>query len=269
VRLDPFLFHEDLGAGAYEPEGGYADPALTTNSIALAAKRLGVEICPRTVVTGLRVEGGRIQSVIASGEEISTRAAVNTAGPWGAQVAAFARVHIPITCGRHAVVLMHRPAKWTARTPVWVDLMNGFYFKPEGAEGILTGSIRENEAQHQVEPDFDSSTVDYETTREYAEQITKRFPVMAEGTAQGGWVSVYDVTPDWLPVIDHIPDVQGFYCAVGFSGHGFKIAPAVGTIMAELILDGTCRSYDISTFRFLRFQENSVVRSKYDYGILG
>jgi glycine/D-amino acid oxidase-like deaminating enzyme len=54
--------------------------------------------------------------------------------------------------------------------------------------------------------------------------------------AQGGWASLYDMTPDSQPVIDRVPHVEGFYCAVGFSGHGFKLGPAVGVAVAERLL---------------------------------
>jgi sarcosine oxidase subunit beta len=53
-----------------------------------------------------------------------------------------------------------------------------------------------------------------------------------------------DMTPDSQPVIDRIPGVEGFICAVGFSGHGFKLGPSTGKILAELELDGACSSYD-------------------------
>lgn len=269
AELDPFLFHDDLAAGAYEPDSGYADPALTTNSFVEAAQRLGVQLCPRTVASELKAEQGRIVSVVANGEHIFTRTVVNVAGPWGAQVAGRLGSEIPITPTRHAVVLMRRPPQWQASTPVWIDLVTGFYFKPEGLSKILIGSIREEEAHEEVDPDTYCSAVDYETTAAYAEQGVRRFPIMAEGAAQGGWAGVYDVTLDSLPVIDEVPDVKDLYCAVGFSGHGFKLAPAVGTILAELVMDGKCSSYDTSVFRFARFHEQRLTPSKYQYKILG
>ena len=77
------------------------------------------------------------------------------------------------------------------------------------------------------------------------------------------------MTPDSQPVIDRIAEVEGFFCAVGFSGHGFKIAPAVGRIVSELMLDGDCRSYDIEVFRHGRFDRGELHRSGYKYGIVG
>jgi glycine/D-amino acid oxidase-like deaminating enzyme len=93
--------------------------------------------------------------------------------------------------------------------------------------------------------------------------------VLEEGAAQGGWAGLYDVTPDWQPVIDRIPHVEGFFCAVGMSGHGFKIAPAIGQAVAELVLDGACKTYDLSLFRYARFEEHRSSRGAYGFGIVG
>jgi sarcosine oxidase subunit beta len=109
----------------------------------------------------------------------------------------------------------------------------------------------------------------YEEIEAFSAAILKRFPVMGEGLAQGGWAGLYDVTPDWQPVIDKIPSAEGFYCAVGFSGHGFKIGPAVGKAMSELVLNGTCHSYDISLFQYARFQKKESSRGAYAFGIIG
>jgi sarcosine oxidase subunit beta len=92
---------------------------------------------------------------------------------------------------------------------------------------------------------------------------------MAEGQVQGGWAGLYDVTPDWQPVIDQIPEVKGFFCAVGFSGHGFKLGPAVGKIVSELVREGKCTSYDTAVFEYDRFRKDRLSPSDYEYRILG
>jgi len=268
-KREELLYHQDLACGAYEPDSGYADPALAANSYCEAAKELGVEVLVHTTVTGLQIENGRIQGVQTDKGDCACSAVVNVAGPWGAKIAALAGADIPILPSRHPVVLMQRPPQWRNPTPVWLDLVNGAYFKPEGRAGMLIGSIRPEEGELRAELETFSQTPSYEEVAGFSETIMKRFPVMNEGLVQGGWAGLYDVTPDWQPVIDVIPDVQGFYCAVGFSGHGFKLAPAVGRILAELILEGICRSYDIRMFRYERFQEGRLSPGKYRYSIIG
>lgn len=268
-KLEPQLSPEDIALGAYEPDGGYADPALAANSYAEAAERAGVEVCRKTLVTGLKVESGRIRGVLTDKGEIDTPAVVNVAGPWGGQVAAMAGVDIPISPSRHAVAILQRPPQWRTPTPVWLDLVNGWYYKPEGSHGMMVGSLRETVENRNVRIETYATGVDYEETVAYSEAILRRFAVMEEGMAQGGWAGLYDVTPDGQPVMDHIPEVEGFFCAAGFSGHGFKIGPAVGVVMTELVLHRSCRSYDISMFRHSRFREGKLTRTGYAYSIIG
>lgn len=266
-RMEPQIFHENIACGGYEPDGGYADPALTANSFCEAAQRLGVEVLKRTQVTGLKIENEAILGVVTDKGEISSPNVINVAGPWGGQIAAMAGVEIPITPTRHPVVILQRPATWLNPTPVWADLINGWYFKPEGRSGIMVGSIQDD--HHRVDIETYADVPSYEETDAYSQAILKRFPVMEEGLARKGWAGLYDVTPDSQPVIDLIAEVKGLSMAIGFSGHGFKIGPAVGRIMSELAIDGKCASYDITPFRRSRFSEGESSHGKFTYSIIG
>jgi sarcosine oxidase subunit beta len=265
--MDPHLFDEDVACGAYDRDGGYADPTLAANSFADAAKRMGIDVLKRTTVTGLRIENGKMAGVRTDKGDIASDAVINAAGPWGAQVAAMAGVQIPITVTRHPVVVTERPAAWRTPTPVWGDLIGGWYFKPDGRAGILVGSVQDD--LHSVDVDNYADIATHDEIAAASSALIRRFPIMEEGTARSGWAGLYDVTPDSQPVIDRISDVPGFFCAVGFSGHGFKLAPAVGRIMSELVIDGHCGSYDTTIFRHDRFHAGDLHRSGYTYGIIG
>jgi glycine/D-amino acid oxidase-like deaminating enzyme len=265
--MEPQLDAQDVACGAYDEDGGYADPTLAANSFADAAKRLGVEIMKRTTVTALRIDNGSIAGVVTDKGDIASGTVVNAAGPWGATLAAQAGVQIPITVTRHQVIVMQRPRSWRNPTPVWGDLIGGWYFKPDGETGIMVGSVQDD--HRSVDPDNYIDTATHDEIAAASGAILRRFPIMEDGIARSGWAGLYDVTPDSQPVIDRIPGVPGFFCAVGFSGHGFKIAPAVGRIMAELIVDGQCRTYDISIFRHDRFAAGDLHPSGYKYSIVG
>jgi sarcosine oxidase subunit beta len=268
-RLEPQLLGDDISCGAYEPDGGYADPALAANSFCEAAQSLGVEVLRKTTVTGLQLESGRIRGVLTNGGAISTDVAINVAGPWAAGIAAMAGIEIPIGPSRHPVVILQRPPHWRGRTPVWADLITGWYFKPEGQHALMVGCLSEVEKDRNVNIETHATNVDYEETVKFSEAAVRRFPVMEEGLMQGGWAGLYDMTPDSQPVIDRIEEVPGFYCACGFSGHGFKLGPAVGRIMSDLVLEGSCASYDLRMFRHGRFREGKLASSAYAYGIIG
>ncbi len=265
--MDGQLSVDEVACGAYDPDGGYADPALAANSFAEAAKRLGVEILQRTSVIALRTEGGEIAGVATDKGDISSPIVVNATGPWGPKLALEAGTDIPITVTRHPVVVLQRPPAWRNPTPVWGDLIGGWYFKPDGETGMMVGSVKDD--LHAVDADAYADTVTHEETVAASSGIVRRFPIMEEGTARKGWAGIYDVTPDSQPVIDRIDSMPGFYGAFGFSGHGFKIAPAVGRIVSELVLDGACRSYDVSIFRHDRFAAGDLHPSGYKYSIVG
>ncbi len=266
-RLEPQLFLDDVACGAYDRDGGYADPALAANSFADAAKRAGVDVRKRTTVTGLVADARGIQKVVTDKGEIATRAVVNAAGPWGRGIAAMVGVDIPMTVTRHPVVVLQRPAAWRTPTEVWGDLVGGWYFKPDGVAGIMVGSVQDDHTA--VDIDTHNDTATHEEVVNASSAILHRFPIMEEGLAQKGWAGLYDVTPDSQPVIDRVAGVDGFVCAVGFSGHGFKISPAVGRIVSELVVDGRCTSYDIGLFRHDRFARGELHPGGYHYGIIG
>ena len=265
--LDPRISTDGLACAAYEPGGGYADPALAAASYAEAAQQLGVDVMRKTTVTGLRVENEKIAGVTTSAGDISSPVVINVAGVWGGQIAAMAGANIPIKASRHPVVLVRRPTSWRNPTPVWADLLTGWYFKPERNTGMMVGSLADT--SDDVDPDNHATTPTFAEIEEYSGGALTRFPILEEGAAQGGWAGLYDVTPDWQPVIDRIPHVEGFFCVVGMSGHGFKIAPAIGQAVAELVLDGACKTYDLSLFRYSRFAEHQSSRGAYGFGIVG
>lgn len=265
--LDPAFDQQDLVCAAYEPAGGYADPALATSSFAEAAQRHGVTVLQKTEVTGLSIEPDRITGVMTSAGAISTPVVINVAGVWGDDIAAMAGAHVPISVSRHPVVIVQRPPKWRTQTPVWLDLATGWYFKPERQAVMMVGSLAD--IDETADRENHATTPTFQEVETFSAAILRRFPVMEEGAAQGGWAGLYDVTPDWQPVIDRVPHVGGFYCVCGFSGHGFKTAPAVGNAVAELVLDGKCRTYDLEIFRYSRFEEHQSSRGAYAFGIVG
>ena len=80
-----------------------------------------------------------------------------------------------------------------------------------------------------------------------------------------GVTGVYDMTPDCRPLLGEIPEMDGLYVCAGFSGMGFKISPAIGLVMSELILHGNGGSVDIHAFRPNRFADNQPIKAEYEY----
>src|SRR5207247_11239891 len=95
-------------------------------------------------------------------------------------------------------------------------------------------------------------------------KLAHRFPELAGRTKiVDGWCALYDVTPDWHPILGRVPEVDGFICAVGFSGHGFKLSPAIGLLIAEEILDGKAHTIDVGPFQLGRFAAGKLLIGSY------
>ncbi|MEO8127511.1 MAG: FAD-binding oxidoreductase [Bryobacteraceae bacterium] len=266
--MEPGISPHGIALAAYEPDAGYADPSLTANSFAQAAEAQGVQIFRKTEVTAIRTNTNRVEAVQTTAGEITTHNIINAAGPWSDRISAMVGLELPLRATRHPVVLLQRPPSWRTPTPVWLDLVEGWYFKPERSPTLMVGSLDVGHDQR-VDLTNYATAPSYEETEQYSEAALRRFPVLSEGLAQGGWAGLYDVTPDGQPVIDRVSGLDGFYFAAGFSGHGFKLSPSVGLAVTELVTKGRSETYDLSPFRFTRFRDDQLTRSAYEYSIVG
>lgn len=267
-KLIPGLETGDFVSAAFEPEGGYADPHLTVTGYANAARRLRARIVQGCRVTGIRFVDGRVAGVDTTADSYAAPIVVNCAGPWGAQVAEMAGVTVPITSSRVQVSVFRTPAGYSGH-PVVMDFINGIYLRPETGNITLVGSIDPAEADDEVDPDdyLEQATDGFVT--EMGEQCIRRYPPMAESECLDGYASLYAITPDWHPIIDEIPSGSGCYICSGFSGHGFKLAPAVGLMTADLIAGTSDPEFSTELFRLGRFDEGDLVKGRYEYSIFG
>ena len=140
-ELMPGLEVSDLVAAAYEPESGYADPNLTVNAYARAARQAGAAIFTDTPVTGVRFDGDRVVGVESSRGPFDAPLVLNSAGPWGARVARMAGVEAPINPCRVQVAFFRRPAAEEKAHPVVADFINATYFRNETGNLTLVGLI--------------------------------------------------------------------------------------------------------------------------------
>lgn len=252
ARLEPRIDVAGLGAVLHEPASGYGDPAAVTAGYAAAARRRGVRVEEGVEVVALERAGDRVTGVrTATGERIDAPVVVNAAGLWSPAVARLARVELPIVIGRHPVFVVERDAAFGPPHPVYLDLAGGSYLRPETGGLTLTGSLTEDETRHPMDPERLGEGVGLDEAAAALERTSRAVPRLAEARFRHGWAGAFDITPDWMPLLDESP-VGGFYVAAGMSGHGFKLAPAVGELMAAIITGGKL-PVDRTPFRLDRF----------------
>lgn len=267
-ELLPGAAASDLVAAAWEPSAGYADPHTTTSGFAAGAKREGARLFLNREVTGIRFAGGRVSGVDTSAGPMAAPSVVNCAGPWGARVAAMAELEVPVASCRAQVAVFGRPEGERGPHPVVLDFAHASYFRPETGDLMLVGLIDPSEADDVVDPDRYPEHTDDAFDLDVGARWIQRCPSMESAVRRRGYAGLYAITPDWHPIIDEAPAGSGHFLCTGFSGHGFKLGPAVGRLMAQLVT-GESPTFDPRMFRLARWAEGDPVRGKYEYSITG
>jgi sarcosine oxidase subunit beta len=268
--LAPYLNVDDIGGAAYEPDAGYADGAMAANAYANRAKALGATILQGVEVAAVCSQAGRITGVETTLGDFSAPVVINAAGPWGAHLAVGAGYDTPVEASRHQIALFQRPESLDMpQHPIIIDFIRGFYLRSETGHLTLSGAIEASEAAHKVDPDNYVETVDMTFNIDMADRTEHRVPAMRDALVRKGWAGLYDVTPDWHPIIGRMPGLEGFICAYGFSGSGFKMGPVVGEMTADLATGEQHCPIDPHPFRFERFAERDLVKGRYSYSIIG
>lgn len=261
-KIAPMFSTEDFELAAYEPESGYADPVLTTNSFIENAKAHGAVLKQDCEVTGIRVSGGRVIGVDSGKGSFDAPAVVNCAGTFAGRIAKLVDVEIPLDTWTHDVAMVKRPAGFGMH-PTVIDDALSMYFRPEGSELTLI-ALEDHNRMGEV-PESELSRVDQDFVMRAIDRLCERMPGMEAGALHSTHVGRDGLTPDQRAVMDQAgPD--GFYVACGFSGTGFKLSPAVGVCISELILDGGAKLVDISSLNLGRFARGELLRGEHTYG---
>lgn len=261
-KLFPDLVTEYFDYAAYEPDSGYADATLTTNSFLDSAKRNGATLIQNCEVTAIHVSGGKVTGVSTTQGDFSAPIVVNAAGPWAKHVAALAGVEVPLVTWTHDVAFLHRPPT-LGKFPAVIDDVINCYFRPEGSALILAAG--EDESLRGEAPDAEDQTPTPTFLDKLIDQMVQRIPKIEESGLHSIHVGRDGITPDQRAIYSGT-DLGGFYLACGLSGTGFKTSPAAGASMVELILDGTPKTVDITPFRFSRFADGTLLEGEYGYG---
>ena len=242
-----YLEVNDLKGGTFGPEDGYADPYLAAMGFASSARSLGVRIEEKTRVTGIRIEGGRTKGVKTTKGSVSAPVVVNVAGPWGGEVASMAGLDLPVKPYRRQAFVTKRYDAIPKPVPMVIDQDVTFYFLDE-EPGLIMGMSDPDE------PSSFNLNVDRDFMEKVIETAICRAPVLEKAEILRGWGGLYTITPDNNPIIGEAPGIKGFFSAIGFSGHGFQQAPAVGLILSQLVLDGQT-DFDLEPFSYDRFDK--------------
>ncbi len=265
AKLWPFADLSPFAAFGWEARGGYGDAYQTAQAFAVAARAAGVRIRQGAEVTGLLTDGDTVTGVrLADGSQISAGTVVVATGVWTQPLLAPYGVDVPIRVVREQIVMIS-PGIDLGPVPVFSDLVSLQYVRPEVGGDVLFGNSDLSDVATADPDDYlNRATEDFVDLT--VDKVGTRFPGFPEPAITTSYAGCYDVTPDWNPVISP-SGRDGLFVAAGFSGHGFKIAPSVGRLVADLVVDGHSSDPRIpeSDFRLSRFAEGSLLKSPYPY----
>ena len=246
ARKFPFMNLEGLKLSAYCPSDGHANPHLTTFGYAKAAEKMGVNVLTHTDAKRVLVENGKIRTVVTDRGEIETGIVVNAAGGYSHQAGEMVGLNLPTESYRHQIFVTE-PLEHIL-DPLVISFVNNFYIRQTGSGNFIMGQGDRDEL-----PGLEI-TPTWKFLKEMSDKMPRFFPFLKDVRILRHWAGLYNMSPDAQPIIDRSNEIEDFYFAIGFSGHGFMLAPAVGEALAEWIVFGEPRSVDISNLSLQRFE---------------
>ena len=252
----PMIDLDGIDVGAWEPHAGHADPSGTTYGMLNRAVALGAELRRHNKVVKLADTPNAVEITTEAGDVVAADRVLLAAGPWSSQLLSLLGCDLPLWAERHIIATYG----WGAAPEVpfvWASIPDGIYFKPELHAQFLVGTLWE---EPRVSPDDYEPELDPSEQLRITEATVRRIPSLADAEAFSGYAALYDVSPDWQPVIGEV--VPNVYIVAGTAGHGFKWAPAMGGHIADLVLGGEIHP-GLAQFDPHRFDRGEVVDAGY------
>jgi sarcosine oxidase, subunit beta len=251
--LFPQLRADDIIGGSFCSTDGFVDPYSAMIGFMTWASDHGAKLWKNTAVTGIQQNGAGFEVQTSRGS-VSARKLVNAAGAWAASIARMVGVDLPVEPLRRMLVPTEPFDQFPHSAPMIIDMSNGFHFRPEALGFLLAWNDPEETPGYKT--DFEPSFIEKILTR-----AADRVPIFENLAVnpKRAWAGLYEMTPDHHPILGEVPQVPGFFCANGFSGHGVMHAPATGKILSDLVLEGKTNLIAAKLLDLARFAEGRTI----------
>ncbi len=273
-KIVPGMITDDILGGAFCADDGFVNPVALLSGFLRKAVERGAEVRCGVSVLSFVVREGRIAAVATDAGEIECDNAVLCTGAWAAELAATAGVQLPVKPLRRQIVWARTKEALPASLPMVIDIGSGFHFRPAKEFGSIenaSGGHLKNDADQAADEVFFAYPDPAETNsfntlpdegfiKKVYELAETRAPFLADSDVirEKCRAGLYEVSPDHHAIIGR-SGVDGLFLANGFSGHGVMHSPAAGHALAEIILDGTSRTVDVSQLSIDRFAKGELI----------
>ena len=259
ARRAPRLRADNVAGGTFRQRDGFIAPLELMRGFTARAAERGARVWTETEVTGIDVEGGRVRAVRTSRGPVATRAVVNAAGAWAAEVARLAKVEIPVAPLRRQIVCVRPREPLPEGTPMVIDFSDGFHFRAVVTDGRWRPEVLlawpDPAEPAGFDDGLDPSFVPKLLARAGASVPSFASAEVVPGLSRAG---LYEMTPDAHAIVCESERVGGLFLACGFSGHGVMHSPATGRAVADLVLDGRTSAFDIAPLHAARFNRGEL-----------
>ncbi len=256
-KVAPYIDVDNISvAGGYHvfnhSANASVNPFYTVEALATNARRSGAEIYTYTEVMGIKVKNGKIENVLTTQGEIKTHIVVNVAGGWSSDVAQMAGIKIPTMPYPHSAAA------------IITEPLEPLPYFPESSEiwgrQTKSGQIIAGRADYiapETAPPTQESGYDTEASLDYilhvSEIIQRYIPRLSNVNILRHWGGFFDVTPDALPILGKVDELEGLILACGCSAHGFCFSQAMGKFITDLIV-GREKFKIMENFNLRRFK---------------
>ncbi len=261
-KLEPDWKVDEVELAAYEPDSGYGDGAGVANDFLTRARDLGVAYLSKTEALEFLVHGERVCGVKTDHSEIASPIVISATGPWTQPLFQRIGIDLPIETEYHQVAILKNAPGMKGGGCACIDSVSATYFRSDAHDKFLVGDFY---GQRGADPDNFPPRASDDGLEEIIERASRRVPKLENAEVMRGVTGVYDMTPDSRPLLGEISGVAGLYVCAGFSGMGFKISPAIGLVMSELLLNGRGKTVDISSFCPGRFAAGKPIKAEFEY----
>ncbi|MEJ5256791.1 MAG: FAD-binding oxidoreductase [Fervidobacterium sp.] len=249
----PYINIEGLKLATFCQTDGHANPHKAVIGYAQAIRKMGGAIFTHTEVTDIDVINDRVVGINTSRGYFSCDVVVNASGPWSREISELVGVELPTESYRHQIMVTEPLENFFPMMAI--SFSGNFYMRQTQHGQFILGQGDKDE----------KPGINYNVTFKFEKELTSKmiriFPFLKNVRLIRHWSGMYNMSPDAQPIIGESEKVKGYYYAVGYSGHGFMVAPAVGEALAELLVFGKTLHTDISYLGLKRF-ENMVVEKE-------
>jgi sarcosine oxidase len=251
LRYPQFQIPDDF-VGVFQPDGGYLDAEAAVDSFVSSARTAGAALHNGEIVGAIEPNAGGVRVDTDHGS-YEAGVAIVTAGPWIAKLLPQLAGDLRVTRQALAWLRPAQPAQYSAdQFPVFlIETRHGIHYGfPRIGDRVKLA--KHHHADQTVDPE------NFDRAFTAADEAAIRAPLAeflpgVDGALAAAKTCLYTMTPDGDFLIDRLPGAERIVIASPCSGHGFKFAPVIGDILADLAIDGTTR-HDISRFRLARFR---------------